>query len=280
VGIGLALMVLFVVFRPDNGSVTRGQAQNDFKIVLTPDGPIPDKIVAAPGDQIEFLNLFQDPQSIDISQIPTIEGIFETPAIPFQSSFITTIDAYAERGEYTYQGVNSELIQGSVSVEYFSDINMAYPDEEIDLGFDDTFAPDENFPDDDVAYEAAPDEPSFEDLYPYDPNIFPAEGTDENVFNVPSMNPLPTDSDIPGTYPVQALPQNPFTVQYGEMQGSPLPPPYEGFTTPEQQHAGAPLNTLPSRPIHQPATGAGVWMVVFLSAGAVMMITRKAFRRV
>ncbi len=280
VGIGLSVLVLFAMFRPDNGTLTKGQAQNDYKIVLTPDGPIPDKIVAAPGDQIEFLNLFQDPQSIDISQIPTIEGISVTPAIPFQSSFITTIDPSADRGEYAYQGVDSELIVGSVSVEFFTDENMQYPDEE------NTDTPAEE----DTPHDAAPDEqtgdeissePSFEDLYPYDPSIFPTEGNGDNVFDLPNADPLPSDEQpAPTSYPAQVLPQNPFTVQYGQMQGTPLPPPYEGFTPQPEQHAGAPLNDLPSRPMHQPSTGAGEWLVVFLSVGALIVVTRKAFRRI
>lgn len=296
VGIALTLAVVFAVFRPDIGSNATGQAQSSYKIVLTPDGPIPDTIVAAPGDQIEFLNSFEDPQQIDLSELPTIEkfeafdqGLYDdiepwiTPDIPFGGSYVTTIDPLADRGEYAYYGVGdtADLIYGTVAVELFDQDNLNFPGEDNDVPPDDEDFEDPfdgafggELPEDDDS------EPSFEDLYPYDDSIFPDGPSDENVFQLPSET-LPPDEQEPVIYPEQNLPQNPFTVQYGQMHGAPMPPPYEGFQQQPEQHAGAPLNTtLPSRPVSQPHTGAAHWIVIVASIATILLTTRKAFRRV
>lgn len=296
VGIALTLAVVFAVFRPDIGSNTVGQAQNSYKIVLTPDGPIPDTIVAAPGDQIEFLNSFEDPQRIDLSELPTLEkfeaydqGLYDdiepwiTPDIPFGGSYVTTIDPLADRGEYAYFGVDetADLIFGTVAVEFYGEENLNFPGEDEELPGDETDFPFDDEPLDEPAGDDGDAEPSFEDLYPYDDSIFPGAPSDgDNVFRLPSET-LPPDEQQPVDYPEQNLPQNPFTVQYGQMHGAPTPPPYEGFQQQLPAHSGAPLNAqTPTRPVSQPHTGAGHWIVIGLSAVAVIVTTRKAFRRV
>lgn len=281
VGITLTLLALFGIFRPESGSHTVGQAQNEYKIVLTPDGPIPDSISVLPGDQVIFLNLLEDPQRINIEEIPNYNGITETDPIDFQNTFTITVNDDAEGGEYGYYGLDADVIQGMVIVESASGEESAEEEPFDDGSFDesdtfDSFIEEGSSDEEDILYDNG--EPTFDELYPYPDSVFETEGT-ENTFALPDMDPLPTDETTTTTYPAQALPQNPFTVQYGQYRGAPTPPPYQGFTELEQ-HAGAPLNTLPSRPISQPATGAGEWLVVFLSTGAVLCMTRKAFRKI
>lgn len=250
VGIFLALAIVGFLLGPFGGAPTTAQVRTIYKIVLTDGGAIPSEVIVGPEDEVQFVNLLEQGQIISFD-IPTTEGITETPEIAFQDSFSITIAADAAPGMYSFGSTGNPLLQGTFFIETPGMENAGDFEEEGTM---------EDFP----AVTSGNDESD-------DAETFAAFASSASSFDdsTPEFPAAPEEPE-PAVTPSASLPQNPFTVQYGQIHGVQPPPPYAG----QILHSGAPLAR------QQPATGAGHWVVIGASIVVLLVVTRRAFRKV
>jgi plastocyanin len=242
VGVLLCVIAGVAAFQGFNVSGSRGQVDdaNTVTVHLRSTGADPVTINVQPGMTITWSNDDTIPHVLSSDTLPTADGTpFVTSAIFPGSSTHFLIPLTAPDGAYPYISKTSSLVSGQIIIHAAGT------------------APSSSVPAFSAPAAQTTSTPSF-------PQVTQAPIADTQTdTTTASVTPTETTTAMPTT--TDALPVNPHTVGSGD---APLP---------NRQPSGVPAVTTHT-PHTEAESGPEVWIVVALTLGAMLVVTRKAFR--
>lgn len=248
VGILLVLGLGFVFVQ--GVSDLTGQIAKVTTVRITKDGTEPSTVTLAPGDTITWMNESETPQILESSTLCTASGeCLETRTIFQGEEASYTIPDGVFPGDYIYLSQTSEQISGTITIQGGTSTDMS-PSPGGTLALESLLR--ERF---------ASGEPL---------SGLQAMRETGSAARPPRAETLEALASDPASSPVVAqLPRNPYTV--GSSYERPTRETQEGSAGGAESRARAAV-TGKKKPMRQPETGAGDFILVFAGLGAVTLL--------
>ncbi len=257
VGITLVVGAGFLFFR--DSDALQGQVVEPSMISITIDGFDPPSISVSQGETITFTNDSPIPQVIESTTLCSLAGycLYTDTLFPGESENFTITQEFIP-GSYPYLASGIPDLAGEIVIE------GTQPNTQ---------------PVNPIIPEPVTPEPQFQPVT----TSIEQSITNSGPFNTAPLNNAPRAPVFPNDILANAagdqfvaqnsIPQNPYAI------GSDRQHPFDASGEPIEEafedtpHPGAP------RPISQPETGAGLWIVILLSIGAILFVTKRTLQR-